>query len=280
MFGAVDHAIRLIQRAFAGLKECSLRFCGRCTKAFPVASETSLRNFFSLMRPVTTEHSLIRIGGEGDGGYLVPDDLQGIAACFSPGVAASVAFEAELAARGIRSFMIDGSIQALPQAHSLFQFEPKYLGVCVGPGHTSLTRWVQDYGSTAGDFILQMDIEGSEYGVILSSAHTVLERFRIMVIEFHNLDFVFGQVGVDIATTVFQRILATHEIVHIHPNNFSWPVRFRDYTVPPTMEFTFLRKDRIAHSGTASTFPHPLDRPNNAYRTDYPLPKVWHVRHE
>jgi hypothetical protein len=92
------------------------------------------------------------------------------------------------------------------------------------------------------------------------------------------LDWVFGQVGVDIATSVFQQLLATHEIVHIHPNNFSWPVRFRDYKAPPTMEFTFLRKDRIGHAEPVSSFPHALDRPNKAWLSDYPLPKAWYER--
>ena len=41
---------------------------------------------FKKRGPVKTEHELIRIGGSKDGGYLVPNDLSGIQACFSPGV--------------------------------------------------------------------------------------------------------------------------------------------------------------------------------------------------
>jgi hypothetical protein len=36
--------------------------------------------------PVEGGHPLIRVGPDGDGGYLLPDDLSGIVACFSPGV--------------------------------------------------------------------------------------------------------------------------------------------------------------------------------------------------
>ena len=36
--------------------------------------------------PVTTTLPLIRLGGTGDWAYLIPDDLDGIAAVFSPGV--------------------------------------------------------------------------------------------------------------------------------------------------------------------------------------------------
>ena len=38
------------------------------------------------IRPDTTDKPLIRLGSEADGGYLVPDDLEGIVACFSPDV--------------------------------------------------------------------------------------------------------------------------------------------------------------------------------------------------
>lgn len=41
-----------------------------------------LRNCY----PLTTNIELIRVGSNFDGGYLVPNDLQGIEACFSPGV--------------------------------------------------------------------------------------------------------------------------------------------------------------------------------------------------
>ncbi len=278
MFFLSDQAVSMLRRSLSFLKACALRLLGKGIKAFPMASDVTLKSFFSLMRPITTVHPLIRIGGDGDGGYLVPDDLQGVTACFSPGVATSVAFETDLAERGIRSFMIDGSIQALPKANPLFHFQPLFLGVCDAPGHISLTNWIKDSVSTTDDLILQMDIEGSEYGVILNTDKAVLEMFRILVIEFHNLDWVFSQLGCDILTAVLQRLLATHEIVHIHPNNYSWPVRFRNYAVPPTMEFTFLRKDRVVHSAAAGAFPHALDRANNKWATNYALPKAWYDR--
>lgn len=42
---------------------------------------------------VPDSKDLIRLGPNGDGGYLVPDDLTGIEACFSPGVCATSEFE-------------------------------------------------------------------------------------------------------------------------------------------------------------------------------------------
>ena len=41
-------------------------------------------------------YKLIRLGGRGDGAYLIPDDLENIQACFSPGVCNSKFFEDDL----------------------------------------------------------------------------------------------------------------------------------------------------------------------------------------
>ncbi len=46
-----------------------------------------------VLRPFDVGHPLIRIGAFSDGGYLVPSDLQGIKACFSPGVSQQSSFE-------------------------------------------------------------------------------------------------------------------------------------------------------------------------------------------
>ena len=45
------------------------------------------------------------------GGYLVPDDLKNINACFSPGVDLDVSFETDLALKKIPSYLLDCSIK-------------------------------------------------------------------------------------------------------------------------------------------------------------------------
>ena len=82
--------------------------------------------------PVATEHQLVRIGGSADGGYLVPDDLAGISALFSPGVADTADFESVFAARGVPCFLADYSVDAPPVSSPLFHFEKKYLGAYRG----------------------------------------------------------------------------------------------------------------------------------------------------
>ena len=67
-------------------------------------------NVINAMIPKPSPCELIRIGGNSDGAYLVPDDLEGVQACFSPGVCNFKKFEDELATRfGIKSYMCDFS---------------------------------------------------------------------------------------------------------------------------------------------------------------------------
>jgi len=61
-----------------------------CTK------QDDLKNLINRIRPIKTGIDLLRVGGTADGGYLLPDDLAGISACFSPGVSDVAHFETEL----------------------------------------------------------------------------------------------------------------------------------------------------------------------------------------
>ena len=50
------------------------------------SSKSEILDFIKILRPYSTEHKLIRLGGNHDGGYLVPDDLNNIKFNLSPGV--------------------------------------------------------------------------------------------------------------------------------------------------------------------------------------------------
>ena len=64
----------------------------------------------SLLRPEARKLPLARVGGNGDGGYLVPRNLVGISDCFSPGAENRKQFEDELVDRyGIRTHIADFS---------------------------------------------------------------------------------------------------------------------------------------------------------------------------
>lgn len=248
---------------------------------FPV-SKTPTRELESLLKrlhPRDSGKQLIRLGPVGDGGYLVPDDLEGLGACFSPGVSSISGFELDCADRGIDVFLADRSVDQPTEMHPRFRFEKRYVGAFNNKDFMTLEDWIsRSCPPEQCDMILQMDIEGYEYETLLSVSQASLERFRILVVEFHNLDQLWARSFFAIASRCFEKLLEHHECVHIHPNNVGKSVITRGIEVPRIAEFTFLRRDRFENTGFASPIPHPLDCENSIHHSPLPLSDDWYTK--
>jgi len=230
------------------------------------------------LRPQNCGKKLIRVGATGDGGYLIPDDLDGIEYCFSPGVNTVSEFENQLADRGIRSLLADYSVDAPPVIRPEFTFDKKYLGSSNSEQFFTLASWkdkyLKDYG---GDLILQMDVEGAEYQVILNTPEELLRQFRIIVIEFHHLQGLLDPFVFRLFSSCFEKLLASFFVVHIHPNNCCGSVKSENIEIPRLMEFTFLNKKRVSRTEPLQTFPNELDAKNVPQRKNLVLPKCWYT---
>lgn len=234
-----------------------------------------LQEFFSGFQVIDPGMPLIRIGPSGDGGYLLPDDLAGIAACFSPGVAGEIGFDVDLAGRGIQVHMIDKSVDGLPQAHDLIDFEPLFLGTSTEPGWTTLTDWVERRAPGRDDLMLEMDIEGAEWAVLLTTPEATLNRFRILVLELHDLHLLAKRSSLHVVSAVFDKLLVDFDLVHVHQNNHEYPVPYLGFDLYPVVEATFLRKDRETGSRPRTRLEHPEDSANAEIVVDYPLDPRW-----
>ncbi|MEM9259637.1 MAG: FkbM family methyltransferase, partial [Bacteroidota bacterium] len=216
-----------------------------------------------LIYPVKTDKPLIRLGGQRDGGYLVPDDLEGISACFSPGVDQVSEFELACINRGMHVYLADQSVDApgtdLPEGK--FTFLKKFIGPAEKEGYTTMEQWVGNSEVTNGEeLLLQMDVEGAEYYTILSMSDDLISRFRIIVVEFHWLDQLWQKPFFHLVMAVLEKLTRNHTCVHNHPNNFyPRPHWFKEVPIPRLMELTFLRNDRINEKSFTNQFPHPLD---------------------
>ncbi len=250
------------------------------SKAFFAAKKTDpkiLEIFLSSIAPLETDHSLVRIGPTTDGGYLLPDDLQGIGTCFSPGVSMVSGFELECASRGMEVYLADASVDGPPDSHPKFHFSKKYLGAHSHDEFITMEQWIETVKpDLSTDWLLQIDIEGAEYEVILNLSDHYLKKFRIIVIEFHMLDYLFDDGFFRLASSAFQKLLAHHSCVHIHPNNCSATVISRGINIPKIMEFTFHRNDRIQVRKRATRFPHPLDCECVPHFPPLSLPACWY----
>jgi hypothetical protein len=235
-----------------------------------------LKSLMNKLKPISCGKELIRLGPEGDGGYLIPNDLVGIKACFSPGVDLISGFEIDCANMGMNVFLADKSVVEPPESHELFQFTKKYLGVTTSDDFMTLDDWVaSSIGKSQDELLLQIDIEGSEYEVFLGVSDQLLKRFRIIVIEFHQLDQLWNKPYFELISRVFDKLLQTHSCVHNHPNNCCGSIKSGEIEIPSVTELTFLRNDRVNNSSFVNTFPHPLDRDNTG-NPPLNLPKCWY----
>lgn len=234
-----------------------------------------MRGLLARLQPQQSRFPLIRIGGEGDGGYLVPDDLDGIAACFSPGVDVTASFEADMLARGVPCFLADASVKAPPISHPAIDFIPRYLGAVTDAQTITLDHWVTEKAPSeaAGDLLLQMDIEGHEWIVLLNASDHVLSRMRIMALELHGFPNCLDPLAWQLVNATLDRLGRMFHVVHAHVNADRPPLRAGGIEIPYLLEVTLLRKDRSDTSGAVTQFPHPLDRSNVLGQPDYLLPE-------
>lgn len=220
---------------------------------------------------------MIRIGGEVDGGYVVPDDFEGVTLCFSPGVDRNADFELDLKRRyGISSYLADYSVDGPPAGIDPKFFTKAFIGRRPHDArYLDFDEWVRSNATAADrDMILQMDIEGGEYEVLETADIDLLKRFRIIVVEFHKLDRLAERKIYTRFSSVIARLLPHFRVVHIHPNNNGPIGKVGSVECPCLLEITFARRDRQYDPAPSPSVPHPFDR-KNVDRPDIVLPSPW-----
>ncbi|WP_297089113.1 FkbM family methyltransferase [uncultured Draconibacterium sp.] len=241
--------------------------------------QTSKKLVLKLIRrlhPKKIDKELIRLGPEKDGGYILPNDFKGINACFSPGVDNKYQFELDCLSIGMKIFLADKSVNPPEVNNKDFHFLKKYIGPYSDEDYITMDDWVNSSNANDKDLLLQMDIEGAEYASILNMSSYLLNRFRIIIIEFHGLDRLWDKEFFKFVSPVFDKLLLNHNCVHIHPNNWGRVSKIKGINIPTLMEFTFLRKDRFEDLGYVGSFPNELDKDNDPSRESVLLSKVWY----
>jgi hypothetical protein len=230
-----------------------------------------LQSLFLRLKPQTNGFELLRIGGVGDGGYLVPDDLEGIEACFSAGSDKVMLFESDLAqSYGIKSYILDKIEKKPVELTELQMYREGWLGTVTDGENITLQDWLRETNHhDSVDLMLQMDIEGAEYPTLLNTSTAVLESFRIIVIEFHGLDYFVNYNDFKSKyLPVFEKLLNGFDVVHFHANNCCGYWRVQDFDFPRVVEITFHRKNRRLKMLEDALTPNVLDMRNVPSRKD------------
>ena len=265
---------KALQRIVTGqLEELGINL-SRNTTTTGLTAKSEVLNLLERIRPQDNGHRLIRVGGPGDGGYLIPDDLTGISECFSPGSNKLSNFESEIAQNWqIKSFICDSADEKPSDLTALQDFTEAWVGPATdGKKYISLEDWVEEKSQSQGDLMLQIDVEGAEFLTLLAASTHLLNRFRIVVIELHFLEALKNKWAFDqIYFPFFDKILSEFDVVHLHPNNCCGTWTYGDFEFPRIIELTLHRKNRSMYLRPVPSSRNELDHPNVESRKDFSL---------
>jgi hypothetical protein len=241
------------------------------------ADKIKIKNFLNRIYIYDTGYNLIKIGeGDQDGSYLIPNALKDIKYCFSPGVGETVNFENDLKKNNIKSFLADGTLFKNKIKKIDYDFINKNINTYYDEKNIKLEQWInlKLKKKEQKNLLLQMDIEGNEYSIILDASRDVLKKFKILIIEFHDFYNLGSPAGLQLYTDVFMKLLQDFYICHIHPNNCCGYVNLNKISIPQVMEFTFINKKNVRKLNKITyKLPHRLDIKNSKNNPNLELPE-------
>ena len=224
-----------------------------------------LDEILALLKPMkVVGFDKIRLGADHDGGYVMLDDFSGVTRAYSLGIYTEVSWDCAMADRGIRVSQFDYSIDKTPVPRPEFTFHKKRvesladLGLAAQPGQ-----------------ILKIDIEGSEWGLFRQAAPGELPCFHQIFGEFHDFDRFYESAWQQTAVAALRRLNETHQLIHVHGNNWAPSFDTGKLKLPVSLELTYASKSKYKFAETDEKFPGPLDRPNIRHRPDPPLDALW-----
>jgi hypothetical protein len=225
--------------------------------------EEKLKSLFNYLRPI--EYPLTRIGGISDGSYLLPNCLEGIELCFSPGSNKIWDFERELLENyKIKSALIDNEYNKPDHLPPEINYTSSWIGLDDDSTYTSFESWAKlNPTSPNSDLMLQMDIEGDEYKILFNMPNHFLKRFRVLTIEFHySSNFKNSELYLNHYEVIFSRLRKYFTVVHFHGNNCCGTWKYRNFELPHVFELTLLRNDWVPAERQYAVLPHHLDVDN------------------
>lgn len=239
-------------------------------------STQNIDAFIKSIRPSYSPSRLVRVGGN-DGGYLVPEDIANYGMVISPGVGHSTDFDAFFYERNKKVVMIDPGDYSFDNKSIVFYrawlkgYESK------SQHYMSFEQIIRLENPELQKSVLQIDIEGGEYEVFSSISENTMKSFGVIAAEFHHLSLLTTVGGYELIAPVFNKILETHFVAHLHVNNSGRIHKYKNVEIPETLEITFLNRDTYQPDATAIfSSPHPLDKPCINFLPEKHVPKCWY----
>jgi len=230
------------------------------------------KSLTELLIPLKTNLIKKRIGAEGDGGYVLLQEIfNDCDTVYSYGIDDSEdsdSFDVDCADHNKTVYMFDGTIEREQSKNPRLIFKKENLTADNLRSHLSINNNINKK-----NMILKMDIEGHEYPVIEKNIKLINDCFSMMCIEFHGLNNP-NYYNYKNKNHVLELILEYYDIFHMHANN--WVER--KFEIPSVMEISFIRKGTCSSEPDCAYPIKDLDSPNCVDRNDYTLD--WWVNKE
>jgi hypothetical protein len=245
-----------------------------------VVPEEFVRRLLQTLTPWDCGSCLVRIGPDGDGGYLVPDaHLGAVELVMSAGLGGSSAFEDMMFERfGVPASIVDGSMDRPSWLRPEHRFHRRWLAGRSTDDRWTLDEWVSADAPDSGELLLQMDVEGAEYRALEAAQPSALGRFRVIVVELHGLGRLTDRAGYSRIAPALANLARQFVTVHAHPNNYGRTIRHGDLVIPDLLEITCVRRDSLGpqwQPEVPAPLPHHLDRRSAAERDEVGLWTGW-----
>lgn len=191
----------------------------------------------------------LRLGKEYDGGYIIAEipDIQ-YETFLAGGISGDISFEEDFIQKydNVKTYAFDGTIAVLPKPNDKIEFICKNIGDSNNEAQTN----IHDIIDNTERIFVKMDIEGGEIPWITSLSEDQLNKFEQIVMEFH---FPFSEKERD----VFEKINATHVLIHFHANNCCGVRTHENVSVPNVFECTYVHKRHFKEPYELNTDPIP-----------------------
>lgn len=220
-----------------------------------------LFRFLSLVLPRgVSGHGMAKFGPDGDAGYVLLDDLEKITSVLSLGVGKNNDVDYFFASvLGKQVFAYDHTVSGLPKAHPKILFRKE--GIGQGPNLVPL-RVVASSDLLGHDALLMCDIEGSEFSTAFYDG-VDFSIFKQISIETHGLHRKLIDSSDSSLFNLLDCLVASHQVTHLHANNYDPVSQFGSLPLPETLEITLVRRKDYSFGTFVGEFPRDYDSPNS-----------------
>lgn len=232
-----------------------------------------LRNLVSiieLLQPRLSANSLIRLGSQGDAGYVIASAFDS-KVCLNLGIGDEVSSDLDLLQRGFKVYAVDGTVPNPLPEESKYTFIAKNIGYNRSDESTTDLRTIfREHPDLNEVDLVLLDIEGWEYKVF-QEEFDFIAKTKQLVVEFHGLelisDYDFAMQLIDILS----KLSKTHKPIHVHANNSGGTLAIGGASWPTILEVTFLMNELCTSKINHGPFPSVIDFPNVRVRPDVDL---------